>query len=233
VFVKPNADILVVSPHPDDAEICAGGTLAAWAAQGKCVVLAACTSGEKGTSNPDLSPEQLAEIREREQRASAEVLGLREVVFMRFPDQGLEDTPAFRKEIVRLIRMYRPRVLVTCDPYRRYITHRDHRIVGLVCLDAVFPYARDHLAYPDFLDEGLLPHKVKEMFFWFSDDVNYRSDISATFATKLKAIKCHESQIREFGIPDLAAWLTDMGKEMSAGESFDLAEAFHRIEAPP
>ena len=162
--MKNNADILIISPHPDDAELCAGGTVAKWTAQGKKAIIVACTSGEKGTSDPTLTSDRLAQIREKEQRSSAEVLGVQETVFLNHPDQGLEDTKDFRKEIVCLIRTYRPEILLTCDPYRRYIEHRDHRIVGQVCLDAVFPYARDHLAYPDLINSGLLPHTGRNAY---------------------------------------------------------------------
>jgi len=157
------ADILVVSPHPDDSEFGAAGSVARWTREGKAVVYVICTSGDKGTSDFNVDPKKLARTREKEQRCAAKVLGVREVIFLRHEDQSLEDTPEFRKEIVRMIRLYRPDIVVSADPYRRYIWHRDHRITGQVVLDAVFPYARDHLAYPDLLAEGLLPHKVKEV----------------------------------------------------------------------
>ena len=166
------ADILVVAAHPDDAEFGVSGTVARWVGEGKQVVYVVCTSGGKGTADRTMNPERLAEIREREQEAAARVLGVREVVFLRLPDQGLEDTADFRKMIVRTIRTYRPETVVTSDPYRRYIWHRDHRVVGQVTLDAVYPFARDHLAYPDLLKEGLEPHKVREMLFFGSEDVN-------------------------------------------------------------
>ena len=88
-----------------------------------------------------MAPEELAKIREQEQLVAAKLLGVREVVFLRYPDQSLEDTPEFRKEIVRQIRLYRPETVVTADPNRRYLWHRDHRITGRVVMDAVFPYA--------------------------------------------------------------------------------------------
>ena len=119
--MKNNSDILVISPHPDDAEICAGGTVAGWTAQGKKVIIIVCTRGEKGTSDPALNSNQLAKIRELEQKASSRVLGVKKTVFLNYPDQGLEETTDFRKEIVCLIRTYRPKILLTCDPYRRYI----------------------------------------------------------------------------------------------------------------
>jgi len=226
------ADVLIVAAHPDDAEFGAAGTVARWIREGRTVVYLLCTDGEKGTSDRNVSPESLAQIREREQLAAASVLGVSQVVFLRYPDQGLEDTPEFRKDIVRIIRKARPDIVVTSDPYRRYLWHRDHRITGQVVLDAVFPFARDHLAYPDLLDEGLEPHKVKEILFWASEEVNYRVDITATFDLKLAALRCHESQVKELPFPDLAGWLRQRCGSMAAGEPFELAEAYHRVEIP-
>ena len=224
------ADVLVVTPHPDDAEFGVAGTVAKWTQAGKQVVYVVCTNGNKGTSDPDVKPEELAEIRQNEQRAAAEVLGVREVVFLENQDQGLEDTPEFRKQIVRMIRRYRPQTVVTADPYRRYIWHRDHRIAGQVTIDAVFPYARDHLAFPDLLEEGLQPHKVKEMLFWAAENINFRSDITATFDLKLAALRCHASQMKEMRFSDLEEWLRKRCRDLAEGENFELAEAFHREE---
>ena len=162
--------VLVVTPHPDDAESGAGGTIARWCAEGRRVVLVVCTNGDKGTGDRSVAPEELAETREREQLKAADVLGVSQVVFLRFPDQGLEDGPDLREKIVRQIRVHRPHTVVTVDPNRRYIRHRDHIVAGRVTLDAVFPYARDHLAYPEHLREGLEPHKVREVYLWGSEE---------------------------------------------------------------
>ena len=222
-------DALVISAHPDDAEFGVAGTVARWTKQGKQVVYVICTKGDKGTTNPDMTPERLTDIREQEQQAAASLLGVRQVAFLRYPDQGLEDTPPFRKHLVRLIREFRPRTVVTSDPYRRYIWHRDHRIVGQVVLDAVYPFARDHLAYPDLIAQNLKPHKVKELLFWAAEDVNYRSDITDFFDTKLAALRCHASQVKELGVTDLEGWLRQRCREMATDEPFELAEAFHRV----
>jgi len=221
---------MVVSPHPDDAEYGVAGTVARWIRESRNVVYVICTDGGKGTNDRDMKPETLTKMREAEQREAAQVLGVNEVVFMGYPDQGLEDTPEFRKGLVREIRRYRPEVVVTADPYRRYIWHRDHRITGQVVLDAVFPFARDHLAYPDLMEEGLEPHKVKEMLFWGADEVNYRSDISDTFELKMAALRCHKSQVGQFDLHEWTEWLRQRSQAMAEGESFELAEAFHRVE---
>jgi LmbE family N-acetylglucosaminyl deacetylase len=226
---KP-AQVIVITPHPDDAEYGVAGTVARWVSDGKEVVYVVCTNGDKGSSDANMKPEELVRIREEEQMAAARSLGVREVIFLGHPDQGLEDTPQFRKELVRLIRMYRPETVVTADPYRRYVWHRDHRITGQVTLDAVFPYARDHLSYPDLLREGLHPHKVREILLWASEDVNYRSDITATFHLKLAALGCHKSQVGHIPPEELEEWLRQRHKTLAEGEAFQLAEAFHRVD---
>jgi len=223
---------MIISPHPDDAEYGVAGTVAHWTKEGKDILYVVCTNGDKGTSDVTIKPEELARIREREQLDAAKMLGVKDVVFLRHPDQGLEDTPEFRREIVRLIRMYKPEIVVTADPYRRYLWHRDHRITGQVTLDAIFPYARDHFSYPDLLEEGLYPHKVKEVLLWASEDMNYRLDITDTFDLKIAALRCHKSQMAEipFQETEFENWLRQRHKDMAEGEDFELAEAFHRVE---
>jgi LmbE family N-acetylglucosaminyl deacetylase len=107
--------------------------------------------------------------------------------------------------------------------------HRDHRITGQVVLDAIFPYARDYHAYPDLIQEGLLPHKVREVLLWGTEDPNYRSDITNTFDIKLTALLCHKSQVGGFA-PALEERLRERAKMMSKGEGYELAESFHRVE---
>ena len=224
------ADVMVISPHADDAEGGCGGTVAKWIKEGKSVVYVLCTNGDKGTSDPAIKPEQLAATREKEQLAAADVLGVREVIFLRHPDQGLEETPEFRKELVRLIRMYHPDTVISVDPYRKYIWHRDHRITGQVVLDAVFPYARDLYAYPDLIREGLEPFKVKEVLLWASEEPNYNVDITDVFDMKVKALRCHESQVGAAPLVEMEQRIKERSRMYAEGEDYELAEAFHRVE---
>ena len=201
-------DIMTIIAHPDDAEFGAAGSVAKWIAEGKTAIYIVCTNGEKGTSDRNLSPEKLARMRQQEQLEAAQQLGVTDVVFLGMPDQGLEETPAFRESIVKEIRRYRPNIVLSPDPYRRYLWHRDHRIVGQVVMDAIFPFARDHMAYPEMLREGLEPHKVKEVYFFGTEDVNHHIDITETFPQKLAALKCHASQVRELKV----VWPSHTGK---------------------
>jgi len=222
---------MVVTPHPDDAEFGAAGTVASWVKQGREVVYVVCTNGDKGSSDPDMTSERLAEIRQREQQEAARVLGVGEVVFLGYPDGGLEDTPDFRGTLVRLIREYRPEVVITADPYRKYLWHRDHRITGRVTLDAVFPYARDHLSYPEHKTEGLEPHSVKEVLFWGAEEPDTFLDVSDTFDVKMAALGCHASQVGQYW-DIVEARMKDRAGKMGETQGLPLAEAFRRVEMP-
>jgi LmbE family N-acetylglucosaminyl deacetylase len=226
----PTPTILVVTPHPDDAESGAGGTIARYVAQGSKVVIVVCTNGDKGSSDHEMSPEELAALREKEQLASAKVLGVDHVSFLRFPDQTLEDDSDFRERIVREIRTHKPEIVFTMDPNRNYISHRDHRMTGRVTLDAVFPFARDHLSFPEHLKEGLEAHKVREVYLWGSDVPDTFLDVTDTFETKLQALFCHRSQVGDRADGDRESRWRQRFSEAGKRAGVPLAVSFKRIE---
>ena len=224
-------DVMIIAPHPDDPEFGIGGTVARWTQEGRKVIYVICTNGDKGSADPEITSERLAGIRIAEQKEAALTLGVSEVVFLQHEDQSLEDTADFRKEIVKVIRTYKPHTVAAPDPYRKYVWHRDHRITGQVVLDAVYPFARDRLAYPDLTAEGFETHKVKELLFWGAEQPNYFSDVSQTWDIKIAALHCHKSQVGHFP----ATW-EDGFKSMHAARAkdkgYELAEAFYRVELP-
>jgi LmbE family N-acetylglucosaminyl deacetylase len=231
-MTKP-VDILLITAHPDDAEFGVAGSVARWTAEGRSVAYVVCTSGDKGSSDRNMTPQALIAIREKEQRAAAALLGVGEVVFLGYEDQTIEDTPAFRKHLVEMIRHFKPHTVVTSDPYRKYIWHRDHRVLGQVVLDALFPFARDHMAYPDLLAKGFEPHKVKELLLFGSEDINFQVDISTTMDRKIEALKCHASQIEGKGVARMERWVHKRAEESARGSEFALAEGFHQVVLPP
>ena len=223
---------MVVAAHPDDPEFGAGGTVAKYVREGWRAVYVICTNGDKGTPDPEMTSERLAIIREQEQKDAAKVLGVSEVIFLGHPDGWLEDGPEFRGELVRLIRKYRPELVITHDPTRKYMGHHDHRITGQVCMDAVFPYCRDHLFYPEHKAEGLTPFKVGEMYLTGAEEPNKYVDITETFDLKMKAIACHVSQVGNHA-GDWESWVKTRRAQMEAmskERGMPLSEAFHRIE---
>ena len=224
--------LMVVAAHPDDPEFGAGGTVAKYVREGWRAVYVICTNGDKGTPDPEMTSERLAVIREQEQKNAAKVLGVSEVVFLGHPDGWLTDSPEFRGELVRLIRKYRPELVITHDPTRKYMGHHDHRITGQVCMDAVFPYCRDHLFYPEHKAEGLTPFKVGEMYLTGAEEPNKYVEITETFDLKMKAIACHVSQVGN-RTGDWESWVKarrEQAEAMSKERGMPLSEAFHRIE---
>jgi LmbE family N-acetylglucosaminyl deacetylase len=219
---------LIIAPHPDDGEMGISGSVYKWTSDGKKVVYVICTNGDKGSENPDVTPAALADQREKEQIEAAAVLGVKDVVFLRYPDQTLEDTPQFRKELVRLIRMHKPEVVASCDPIQLSHWHRDHRITGQVVLDAVYPFARNRPAYPDLIEQGLEPHKVREILLWGSEQPNYSIDITDYYDTKIEAIRCHQSQFSGIS-PEMKQRLRSRHEVKSTDGKPRLKEFFRRI----
>jgi LmbE family N-acetylglucosaminyl deacetylase len=223
-------DLLVVSPHPDDAEFGIAGTVATLTTNGKRVAYVIVTSGEKGVEDGSKDPGQIIHQREKEQVLAASQVGVDQVQFLKFSDGELEDNYRLRLAIAREIRRYRPRAVASTDPYRRYVWHRDHRITGQVVADAVYPFARNYPAFPELITEGFQPHSVSEMLFWGSDEANYYVDISSTIAAKLAALKCHRSQINQYGEENVERWVTERAAQQAEGQKFQFAEAFHRVQ---
>ena len=232
--------VLVVTPHSDDAEVWAGGVIAKWRRAGAEVHCVLCTDGSKGSSDPELGPAELVQLRSREQLAAAEILGIKNVVMLGHPDGELEDTADFRKDLVRQIRMVKPDVVLTSEPYRRNMQwHRDHRIAGQVALDAVFPYARDHLHFGElFANEGIEPHKTAAIMFWGSENPNVFFDIADDFDTKMQAVLAHRTQTGQRTDEQMRAFIRARAEEAAAaGNASDdddvagltLAEAFRRV----
>ena len=222
---------MVVTPHPDDAEIGCGGTIARWIREGTRVVYVLCTNGDKGTSDPDMTSERLAEIREREQAEAAALIGVEEVIYLSYPDGGLEDTSEFREQLVRAIRQHRPEVVFCTDPHRTtFYLHRDHRICGQVTMDAVFPYARDRLHYPEHERQGLAPHKVGEVLFWGTENPDEYIDVTDTIQAKIDALRKHDSQVGDNDPNELGEFIRAHARRSGERADVPYAESFRRIQ---
>lgn len=195
--------VMGIFAHPDDPEFFCGGTFARWAAEGKHIIFVMATSGDKGSGDFSITSDQLIALREAEERAAAARLGVKEVIFLRYPDGELQPTLDLRRQLARLIRLKRPDVVVTNDPTARwygvnYLNHPDHRAIGEAALDAVFPAARDHLTFPElYRQEGLRPHKVRFVYVCGSLHPTVKIDVTDYLETKIAALREHVSQIAD------------------------------------
>jgi len=230
-FLQPERALFIMA-HPDDPEFGGGGTTAHWVRAGTQVTYVIVTDGSKGSGDADLTAEQLAHIRQAEQRAAARTLGVAQVLFLDYPDGQVYNTPDLRRDLVRQIRLHRPDVVVTHDPTARFfgdywINHPDHRAVGDAALDAVFPLARDRLNFPEHTREGLDPHKVLDVLLTPTNEPNRWVDISETLDLKIAALWEHRSQI---GDPQaLAARIRERAREYAEGTALTYAERFRHI----
>ena len=224
--------VLTVTAHPDDTEFGFGGTIARWADEGRLIWYCIGTNGDKGTSDRSLTPPQLAAIRQKEQLAAAKTLGVQDVFFLGYPDGELEETREFLGKVVRVIRQVRPDIVITMNPYpvTRFVQHRDHRIAGQVAIDAVYPFARDHLHFPEHLAEGLEPHKVGELYISGTESSDTVVDISGYIDRKIEALRCHRSQMQNADTPDFAERFKMNAARSGEPFGVSMAETFRRIE---
>jgi LmbE family N-acetylglucosaminyl deacetylase len=225
---------LVMVAHPDDAEFLCAGTVAKLCAEGWEVWYCLATSGDKGTKDPEMTREQLAQIREEEQREACRILGVKDVFFLRLPDGFVENSAEFRGEVVRLLRTLKPDTVITWDGFRRGFNHNDHRNVGIATYDAVYPASRDPLYYPEHIAEGLSWHRVSELLLAGSEEPDYFVDISDYFDTKIEALLAHTSQVARDEPRD--TWVESFRKRVTDGaetSGIAYAEAFRRVTFRP
>ena len=194
--------VLVIMAHPDDPDFTCSGTVTQMARQGIEVVYMILTNGDKGNHNPEITRNQLIAMRKIEQRRSAEMCGVKQVLFMGEEDGFLQPSPTLRKRVTREIRRIRPQLIICPHPDRYvvgdgYINHPDHRNAGLVALEAIFPAADNPMFYPDMMDEGYLPHKISQLYIVGHDEPNVEIDITDDAEQKIQTILCHVSQIAE------------------------------------
>ena len=223
---------LVVTAHPDDSEFGAGGTVAKLVKDGCEVTYVIVTNGNKGSSDRSMTPERLAAIRADEQRNAARTLGVARVEFLGYPDCEVEDTREVRRDVAREIRKWRPDLLICQNPNRTYnlgASHRDHRTVGGVALDCVYPLARDHMAFPELMPE-FEPHKVRQVYVMQWHNPHLVMDISDVIDLKLRALACHASQFGDFS--KVEARVRERSAELGKPKGYAYAEAFDHILLP-
>ena len=196
------ARFMVIAGHPDDADFGPAGTAARWIDAGSVGWLVCCTSGDQGGEDPDADPLDLAAVREAEQRAAAAVIGYAGVSFLHQPDGALANDLPLRELLVREIRTFKPDAVLATDPETLFyrsggVNHTDHRAAGMAAVDAVYPAARNPMAFPALARNGLAAHEVSRIYLFWSERPNAWIDVTATLDRKLAALAEHRSQIRD------------------------------------
>jgi LmbE family N-acetylglucosaminyl deacetylase len=226
-FYTPESCMVIVA-HPDDIEFSCAGTIARWVSAGARISYVLCTSGDVGIAAAGMTKAQATEIRESEQRAAAEVLGVKEVIFLREPDGMLQATLELRKKLVREIRRFKPEVVITGDPTivwagDSYINHPDHRAASTAALDAIFPAAGQPNLFEELKSEGLTAHKVRKVYVTGWSQTELYVNISDTIDLKVAALRAHKSQMKDWDPePRVKEWAAERakGKEMTYAEAY-------------
>jgi LmbE family N-acetylglucosaminyl deacetylase len=224
---------MVIVAHPDDADFGPAGTMARWIDAGTVGHLVCCTSGDAGADDHTTDPLVLAATREAEQRAAAAIIGYEAVTFLHAPDGALANDLPLREQLVAVIREFRPDAVLTMDPSMLFsrsgrIQHTDHRAAAMAAVDAVYPAARNGMAFPHLARAGLAPHTVHWLYLFWTDDADVWVDTTATFERKVDALRAHVSQIREPAELEgrLRQWAAEDGARIGTGA----AEGFRLLD---
>ncbi|HKV00867.1 MAG TPA: PIG-L family deacetylase [Ktedonobacteraceae bacterium] len=238
---KQNKVAMVIVAHPDDAEFGAAGTVATWVREGWDVYYVICTDASGGGPDDatDVGPEarrKVSETRKREQQAACAVLGVKDVFFLDYPDGLLQPTIELRRELVRLLRGYRPSRVICPSPERSWTPaffigryHADHLAAGVAALAAIYPMSQNPWDFPELLNEGLLPHKISEIYIMGAQVVNHFVDISGVIDIKIEALLSHVSQFID-RTEDIGSMVRTRSAEWGAKYGVAYAEDFHRAE---
>jgi LmbE family N-acetylglucosaminyl deacetylase len=221
--------VMVIAAHPDDPEYGCAGTVTKWASEGKEITFLLLTSGDKGSKDPSLHPGRLATIREREQEEAARELGIRKVIFQRHPDGLLENTMGLRRELAGVLRVHRPHIVLTIDPWRHYQTHPDHRAAGLAALDAVYA-AKEVNLYPEQLVGDIAPWRVNDVYLFWTDSPDYWEDVGCCIERRIVALSRHVSQVDEEPAA-LGKSIRENARKVAekSGLGYEYAEAFKHL----
>jgi LmbE family N-acetylglucosaminyl deacetylase len=217
---------MVIVGHPDDADFGPAGAAAAWIDGGAEGWLVCCTSGDAGGEDPNLDPLELARAREEEQRRAADVVGYAGVTFLHQPDGALVNELPLREMLVTEIRRFKPDAVFCGDPEVVIhggggVDHTDHRAAAMAAVDAVYPAARNPMAFPWLARGGLEAHRVRRLYLMWSNQPDVWIDVSVTADRKIEALRSHASQLHD---PE-AVFQRVRGRLAEQGERIGVAAA--------
>jgi LmbE family N-acetylglucosaminyl deacetylase len=229
--------VMAVSAHPDDPDFGAGGAIARMADRGTEVTYVIVTDGRQGGEDPKQKDSELIAIRQKEQRAAAKVLGVKNVEFLGYKDGHVVPDLTLRRDIVRMIRKHKPELVITQYPGRVLDapiggSHPDHLAVGEATLAAVYPDSRNPRAFRSLLKEGLEPHRVEEVWIPFWTNGDFLVDITPTMERKIDALRKHKSQphMQPGREKEFEKWMRKRHRDAGKKRGYPYAESFKRIK---
>jgi LmbE family N-acetylglucosaminyl deacetylase len=208
---------LAVVAHPDDLEYGASGAIARWTAEGRSVAYLLVSRGEAGIDT--IPPAECGPLREAEQRAAAEAVGVDVVEFLDHADGTIEYGPALRRDIAHAIRRHRPELVVTGNHREAWpgggLNSPDHRAVGQAAVDAVADAGNRWL----FPEPGLAPWAgVRWVAVFGSPLAGHAVDIGGTVDRAVASLRAHAAYLDALGGPmaDADTFLREAAAEAGA-----------------
>lgn len=211
--------VLLISPHPDDGEIFAGGTMCDHLARGDRVIEVFVTSGGAGMDPQGRTSEELAGAREDEAGRATSVIGMSGIVFLRFPDGGVQCNETTLDAIKDRIEEYHPYAIYTSEFVNPYYSHPDHVNTGKMVYDAV--EALDWREKPIIRFFDYIPRR---------NGPSSYTNIAPYIRTKMSAVMKHESQMGRI----MAAVLPVLGGiDALLAHRLGLYEGFREVKLAP
>jgi LmbE family N-acetylglucosaminyl deacetylase len=227
---------LVVTAHPDDMEFGSAGTLAKWVDEGAEVTLCLGTDGSTGTQDRSLMGAGLRDVRREETQRAAEVIGIRQLVWLDYPDGYVEYSLDLRRDLARVFRRYRPHRFMVMDPTPTiddFINHPDHRAIGQASLDVSMTAGTTPGHFPELLEEGLEPWRgLRELWIAGPGLKPHVVDISRYVDRKVQALMCHRSQVGD-NAEEIASFVREYTAQAGKSAGFEYAESFKVIAQGP
>src|SRR5579875_850659 len=224
---------LAIVAHPDDLEYGTAAAVAKWTSQGKRISYLLATSGEAGIDG--LDPAEAGPLREDEERAGAEIVGVDTVEFLGYPDGMLEYSLALRRDIARAVRRHRPDVVITGNYEERWgngmLNQADHIALGRAVADGVRD-AGNRWVFRELLDEGHEPWHVRTLLVSSGSRARHGVDVSEHFAAGVASLEAHAAYLRGLGehpMADPAEFLESFARQIGTQLGAKLAVGFEVI----
>jgi LmbE family N-acetylglucosaminyl deacetylase len=220
--------VVAVAAHPDDLEYGAAAAVARWTRQGKQVAYVLASSGEAGIAGQD--PAAVGPLREEEERRSAAVVGVSDVIFLGHQDGLIEYGVPLRRDLARAFRELQPEVVVTMSFDLTWgedgpVNHADHRAVGLAALDACRDAANEWI----FPELALPRAQIKEAYVVASASPSHFVDVTDSIEAGVASLREHRAYIEGLGgnfDPD--EFLRNIAGYVGMGAGCDYAVGLHR-----
>ncbi len=218
--------ILCIQPHYDDNDIGAAGILARLAQNGAKIIYLTVTNDLMGVIDESLSAAEAAETLKENQFAAAKLVGVREQVWLGYPDAGEYDYFDVRRDLLKHLRRIQPDFVFAPDPWLTYEGHRDHIQTGLAVAEAVMFTGLTKITSSDpAIDAAYRGHDIRGIAFYYTREPNQIVDIASGWETKIAALHCYTAQFDPAGLDELVMALDMKSRQVAQGQAFERGEA--------